>query len=89
MLGILKEFKMALDQLLIGPVYTLAAGTVYAMPARRVLMFVQPSGGTLNVSADNSNFTAITLADNKIEMAAPFLKNTSTNTTTIVRLVAL
>jgi hypothetical protein len=78
-----------MEQLLIGPTYTLLPGTVYAMPARRVLMFVQPSGGTLNVSGDNSNFTAITLTDNKIEMAAPWVKNTSTNTNTIVRLVAL
>jgi hypothetical protein len=78
-----------MEQLMIGPVYTLLPATVYAMPARRVLMFVQPSGGTLNVSADNSNFTAVTLTDNKLESAAPFLKNTSTNTNTIVRLVAL
>lgn len=77
---------MALEQLLIGPVYTLLPGTVYAMPARRVLVFVQPSGGALNVSADNSNFTAITLSDNKFENAAPFIKNTSTNTNTIVRI---
>lgn len=80
------------EQLLIGPIYTLntntTTGNIYAMPARSVLVFVQPSGGTLTTGATATGaFSTVTLTNNQFESSAPFLQNSTT--ATVVRLAAL
>jgi hypothetical protein len=60
-----------------GQTYTLTQNTVYALPAKVVRGSVYTSGGTINVSVDNSHFQAITLDANKeFVTASVFIKST-------------
>lgn len=71
-------------QLTIGPVHTLTQNIVYALPARRCLLYAD--AGTLTQSSDGTNFTAITLANQQAEVGGAFIKSTAGDTD--IRLVA-
>jgi DeoR/GlpR family transcriptional regulator of sugar metabolism len=61
----------------IGRLETLVQNTVYALPARLCNCTVITSGGTINVSLDNSTYQAITLDSNKnFQTSALFVKST-------------
>jgi hypothetical protein len=67
---------MPTELLTIGPVHSLVQNVIYALPARRILLYADT--GTITVSADGSNFTSVTLTNNQAELAAAFIKNTGT-----------
>jgi hypothetical protein len=58
-----------------GPVYNITQNTVYALPACRCLLYVD--AGTYEQSADQTNFTAVTLTNNQVEVAGGFIRNTA------------
>lgn len=71
---------MPIEALTIGPAHTLANGVAYALPARRVLVRVQQSGGTIECSNDNSTWAAVTLDDDEqFEAAAQFVRAVTTD----------
>lgn len=65
---------------MIGPIYTLTASIIYALPARRCLVHIQQSGGTIQVSLDGSTFADITLDDDEqFESAGGFIRAVTTD----------
>lgn len=62
-------------QLTIGPVHTLLQNVSYALPPRKCLLYADT--GTITVSSDGTNFTAVTLTNQQAELAAAFIKSTA------------
>lgn len=70
---------MATELLSLGYVISVIADRVYALPARRCLMFCDAAGPTF-FQSDTVAFTvsvAVTLANGQAELAGGFLKMTS------------
>ena len=69
-----------------GGQYTLVQNTVYALPPVQVRIAVYTSGGTVNVSPDNSNFKAITLdSNNEFVTAGGWIKSTGAGSVVTVK----
>lgn len=67
---------MALNSLMIGPIYTLTQNTSYACPARRT--FIR-SSAALETSMDESTWVALPLTNGMAELSAAFVRCTTTN----------
>jgi len=75
-----------IDLLMIGIPYTLVADIVYAMPTRIVLVHVQQAGGTIEISNDNSTWSAVTLdTSEQFENAGGFIRALTTNAVVVLR----
>ncbi len=66
--------------LFIGVVTTLVAGTIYGLPTRRCIAYIQQSGGIIEFSNDGLDFADIVLdANGQLETGGGFIKAVDEN----------
>ena len=66
-----------------GVVVRTVQNLVYALPASRCVIYAD--SGTLEQSADGSNFTAIVLTNNQAEVAGAFIRDTVGGSDVVVK----
>ena len=70
---------MASTLLTIGPVHLLVQNQSYATPTRRTMMY-SDSAATMQGSTDETAWVALTLVNNQVEVAFPFVRSTAAGT---------
>jgi hypothetical protein len=65
-----------------GPAKTILQNVAYALPACRVLV---NSDGAIEMSQDNTNWSAVTLTNEQAELAAAFIRTTASSAIVTVK----
>lgn len=75
-----------MEELSIGVVHALAFNAIYALPARRCLLFCDDAAGVLQQS-NTYNFTEdmhLTLVDGQLEISGGFIRNVWKNPVNVI-----